>query len=292
MELRQLRYVLAVADEGTFTRAAAATHVAQPSLSQAVRSLERELGVELFHRTPRAALLTAAGQALVEPARQALRDVATIRSAVDEVVGIEAGRLDLVCLPTLAAYPVAELIGRFRRAHPGVTVRLAEPEDAAAIDEQVRDGSSEIGFTELPLRRGDLSAHRLAAEEFVALVPPWTRPGRRVSVQALSAQPLITTPRGTSMRRLIDEAFARAGAEVVVAVETDHREAIAPLVLAGAGVAVVPRRVALDAVARGAAIREITPRIGREVGLIHRSGPLSPAARAFVALALEGDDGS
>ena len=162
--------VVAVVDEGGFTRAATAMHVAQPSLSQAVRSLEAELGVELFHRTGRQVTLTAAGEALLEPARQALRDAATARAAVAQVAGLDAGHLDLVSLPTLAVHPAAELIGRFRRAHPHVTVRLVEPEDADAVAERVRNGSSELGFAELPLTLDGLETRPLGTQEYVALV--------------------------------------------------------------------------------------------------------------------------
>src|SRR5690349_4120895 len=126
MDLRQLRYVVAVVDEGGFTKAAAALHVAQPSLSQAVRALEAELGVELFHRAARHVTLTSAGEALLEPARQALRDAATAQAAVAQIAGLEGGHLDLVSLPTLAVHPAAALIGRFRRSHPQVSVRLVE----------------------------------------------------------------------------------------------------------------------------------------------------------------------
>src|SRR5690242_11627317 len=100
MDLRQLSYVLAVVDNGGFTAAADAMHVTQPALSQAVATLERELGVPLFHRTGRTVTLSSAGEALVGPARQALRDAATARSAVEAVIGLDAGRLDVVCLPT------------------------------------------------------------------------------------------------------------------------------------------------------------------------------------------------
>ena len=93
MDLRQLSYVVAVADHGGFTRAAEAVHVTQPALSQAVRTLEAELGVELFHRTGRSVVLTAAGEALLGPARRALRDAETARAAVAEVAGLaETGR--------------------------------------------------------------------------------------------------------------------------------------------------------------------------------------------------------
>jgi LysR family carnitine catabolism transcriptional activator len=290
MDLRQLGYVVAVVDQGGFTRAAEAMHVAQPSLSQAVRTLEAELGTELFHRTSRHVVLTDAGRALLGPARQALRDAANGRAAVAAVVGLEAGHLDLVCLPTLAVYPAAELIGRFRRAHPKITVRMVEPEDADAVADRVGDGSSEIGLAELPIIAAGIETHPLETQEYVALIPtdldPSLTPGGQITIQSLADQPLITSPPGTSTRRQIDEAFSAAGLEANVAVETDHREAIGPLVTAGAGIAVLPRRIARDVATTGVLVADITPRITRDVGLIHRSGPLSPAARAFLAVAL------
>src|SRR5689334_23915410 len=133
MDLRRLRLFLAVVEGGGMTRAAEAEHVSQPSMSQAIRELEAELGTDLFHRVGRRVLLTAAGEALVEPARQVLRDVETGRAPVEAVAGLDAGRLDLVALPTLAADPVAPLVGAFRPAHPGIDIALADPSDAPAL---------------------------------------------------------------------------------------------------------------------------------------------------------------
>jgi DNA-binding transcriptional LysR family regulator len=291
MQLQQLEYVVAVVDHGSFTAAAEAVGVTQPSLSQGIRALESELGVELFHRSGRRVRLSAAGEAFVGPARRALRDAATAQAAVADVVGLVAGRLDVVCLPSFAADPVAVLVGLFRRGHPGVAVRIAEPEDPAALVEMVRGGESELGFADLPLD-GDLVTVPLEAHDYVAIIPP---PGDRepagdgpLPLRSLAAEPLITTPPGTATRRLVDEALAAVGVTPTIAVETDHREAIAPLVVAGAGVAILTRRLADSARALGAVVREITPRIGREVGIVHRTGPLSPAARAFLALAAPG----
>jgi LysR family transcriptional regulator, carnitine catabolism transcriptional activator len=292
MQLPQLEYVVSVVDHGSFTAAAEAVGVSQPSLSQGVRALEAELGVELFHRAGRRVRLSAAGQAFVGPARRALRDAATARAAVAEVVGLAAGRLDVVCLPSFAADPVAVLVGLFRRAHPAVTVRIAEPEDPAALVDMVRGGESELGFADLPLD-DDLITVPLEAHDYVAIVPPpadiAASPGEApLSLRALAAEPLITTPPGTVTRRLVDEALAGVGVTPMIAVETDHREAIAPLVVAGAGLALLPRRLGESARALGAVVREITPRIAREVGIVHRTGPLSPAARAFLAVAAPG----
>jgi LysR family transcriptional regulator, carnitine catabolism transcriptional activator len=288
MDLRQLRAVVAIVDHGGFTRAAAALHVAQPSLSQTVRTLETELGVELFHRTGRRVTLTAAGEALLEPARRALRDADTAREAAVEVAGLVAGHVDVVALPTLAVVPVAELVGRFRRAHPAVTVRLTEPEDPAALVAMLRDGRSELGFTELPLADDDLETRVLADQRYDAVLPPGSSAPDAVSapipLQRLAGLPLVTTPPGTSTRHLADDAFTGAGLRPTIAVETSHREVIVPLVLAGAGAALLPHELAADAAARGAEAHPVRPAITRRIGVAHRRGSLSPAARAFLEL--------
>jgi DNA-binding transcriptional LysR family regulator len=294
MDLRQLGYVIAVADEGGFTKAAERVGISQPSLSYAVKALENELGAVLFDRLGRTVRLTAAGEALIGPARQALRDADVARAAVDAVRGLEAGWLDLVCLPTLAVDPVAKLVGRFRAAHPGVQVRINEPDDDALV-EAVRSGASEVGIAELPIQAVDLETVVLGAHEFVAVLSPEVavRFGARrtVSLTALAALPLVTTPPGTSTRRQVDEAFRAAGLEATLAVETDHREGIVPMVLAGAGVSIIPAPLAesgLLGAMSDEVVRTITPRIRRQIGLVHRPGALSPAAQAFVALAVPG----
>src|SRR6478672_6950180 len=102
MEIRQIEYVVGVVEHGGFTRAADALHVTQPALSEGIARLEAELGVTLFHRVGRRAVLSAAGDAFLEPARQLLRDRSVLTTSVAAVVGLDAGRLDLVALPTLA----------------------------------------------------------------------------------------------------------------------------------------------------------------------------------------------
>src|SRR3954468_13311221 len=147
MDFRRLELFLSVVDEGGMTRAAEARDVSQPSVSQAVRELEAELGTPLFHRTGRTVVLTAAGEALVGPARQALRDVETGRAAGEAVAGLEGGRLDLGALPTLAIDPLAPLVGQFRRAPPRVTIALADPPDTGSLEELVVTGACEVALT-------------------------------------------------------------------------------------------------------------------------------------------------
>lgn len=286
MDLRRLGLFLAVVDHGGFTAAAHAIHVAQPSISLAVRELERELGAELIVRSRRGATLTPAGEALVGPARQAQRDVATAVAAVTAVTGLTAGHLDIASLPTLAADPLAPMVGRFRKEHPGVTVHLAAPADPADVAESVRSGDTELGVTEASRANEGLEEIYVADQDLVAISPPGSaRATRPLELRRLAGTPLVLTARGTSIRALADAAFERVGVEPNIVVETAQRDALIPLVLAGAGTTFVPTGVAETAAALGAVIQPTQPRLRRTLVLVHRRGTISPAAAHFIRLA-------
>ena len=293
MEIHQVEYVVAVVEHGGFTKAAAAIPISQPSLSQGIRSLERELGTPLFHRHGREVSLTSAGEAFLGPARQLLLDAASAREAVGLVRGLEGGRLDLVSLPTLAVEPLVGLIGRFHAAHADVVVRVLDAAVADEAPELVRDGSCELGLVELlgGAAPTGLVAHRLADQELFAVSPPDSRrPASRgvLRTDRLADLALVTTPRGTSTRRLLDEALAAASVAPRIAVETEHRDALLPLVLAGAGTTILPAPLARQAGTQGAVVRRLSPPLRRTVGIVHRDRPLSPAAEAFLHLARPG----
>ena len=284
MDLRRLSLFLAVVDHGGFSAAAREVHVAQPAVSLAVRELERELGAELLVRSRQGATLTAAGEALVGPARQALRDIDIGAAAVAAVVGLRGGRLDVAALPTLAADPVAGLIGAFRVEHPEVQVRVISPDRPDELAAAVRSGEAELGVTERgPVNEG-LEQVSTADQPLMAVEPPG-RPGdgRVLSLERLATEPLVLTPVGSSLRDVLDRALDAAGLQPTVAVETEIRDALIPLVLAGAGTAVVPPAIAQTAAAQGAAVRPLRPRLVRQVVVVHRAGAHSPAASEFLA---------
>ena len=330
MDLRRLTYFLAVVDHGGFTAAADEVDVSQPALSLAVKELERELGVALFDRVGRRVQLTAAGQALVGPSRQALRDVETGRAAVAEVAGVRAGSLALASLPTLTADPLAEMVGRYRRQYPGVSVDLAAPEDSSDLVAMVRDGRCEVGITETGDNPPDLTSRAIGRQALLLILPPglggWGNPidggeapgvsgghgmdpvpavgpgaasgpghgsgavpGPAITTTLALADlvdiPFVAAPVGTSTRRLLDEGFAAAGAVPQVAVVSAQRDAILPLVLAGAGAALVPEPIALVARVLGATVARPSPSVDRTLALIHRTGTLAPAAARFIQLA-------
>ena len=241
MDLRRLRYFLAVADHGGFTAASRAVFVAQPALSLAVKELEQELGAELFLRRGRHVVLTSAGQALVDPARQALRDVETGRAAVAAVTGLSAGSLTLCSLPSLAAEPTATFIGRFRRIHPAVAIDVAAPSDTAELFDMVNSGRCEVGVAVKSDLPDELVDRDLFDQELLLIFPPDSPPQvDPLPLWALDGVAMVATPVGSTSRTLFDSVFAEAGATPTISVVAAPRDAVLRLVGAGAGAAWCP----------------------------------------------------
>jgi LysR family carnitine catabolism transcriptional activator len=288
VQRRQLEYFLAVVDHGGITPAAAALHVAQPSLSQAIRQLERDLGAPLFHRLPRGVRLTSAGEALLAPARQVVRDLATARSAVQEVLGMAGGRIDLAMLPALTLQPFAPILASFRRRFPRVQVAITQPEEPATVWELVRTGRAELGFLDqLGGPAGELETEHLIEQELMAVLPPDSQPHGPVTIDDLLRLGLIAGTKGTLVRDLVELWADDRGKQVDLAIEVGRRETGVHLVVAGAGVSIFPEPLARIAETLGAVVRPLEPRIPRQIAMCRRTGTLSPAARAFAQLTRE-----
>jgi DNA-binding transcriptional LysR family regulator len=290
MNERHLRSFLAVVDDGTVTRAARRLHVAQPSLSQTLAALETDIGARLFERAGRGLRLTAAGRALTGPARQVLQAIDEARAAVSEVVELRTGTLTFVTLATLAAAPVADLIGHYRRLYPGIQVRVVESETVDDVVALVRTGACDLGIGHLAMVGPGLVLHPLGEQELLLVFPPSQPidPLEPVPLTTLAQTAFVVSPPGTSTRTLLEDALTAVGITPNIAVETAAREAIIPLVLADAGAALLPTPLANEAARRGAAIRHAQPPITRPVALIHRTRPLTAAAQAFIDQAAPG----
>jgi len=286
MDNRRLSIFLSVVDEGSFTAAADVLDMSQPAVSQAIRELEADLGAALFHRLGRAVTLTPAGEALLLPARQVRHDLWIGRQAVEEVAGLGAGRLELACLPTLAVAPLAPLVGAYRAAYPGVSIRLSDPEDTAELVRFVRSGESEVGLVE-HLHADGLITVALRSQDFLVVLPPGSTATSPFRLRDLAALPIVAAPPGSSTRGLLDDSLKRSASTARVVVEAAQREALLPLIMAGAGAGLLPRPLAELAETLGCVVVEPLPTVSRAVALIHRESPLTPAARRFVELALE-----
>lgn len=284
MERRQLEYFLAVVAHGGFTSAARSLHVSQPSLSHAIATLESEVGGLLFHRLPHGAVLTPAGEALVRPARQVARDLVTASASVREVLGLEGGHLDIVSPTSLAVDPLAALVATFVREHPRVAVRVTHP-DPSTVEHLVRTGQSELGLLNSTPAVADLDGVDLREQELHLVLPPGSRAdadGLTVSHAELAELDFVAPPAGTSTRELLEQAVRDAGARLRIVVDSAHRAMLNPLVLAGAGAALLPTSMAEDAAAKGALVRAVHPPLRVRARLVWRRGPLSPAADRFV----------
>jgi DNA-binding transcriptional LysR family regulator len=288
MDARQLNYFLAVVDHGGVNRAAKELYVAQPSLSQSIRSLERDLGTALFHRVGRRLVLTEAGRALVEPARQVVRGMEFARASVDSVAGLTTGRVEIAAMPSQTIAPLSGWIGRFTRRHPEVLVSVRAAFTAREVVQMVRSGVTELGLlgSSDPASAPEVTITPTGTQRFVLVAAPDGPfpPGRPIRREQLAGQRLIVGQEGTGMRRLVDDIIG-AGVPSRIAVESEHREAILPLVLDGVGMAVVTDAWTPLARQAGALVLDLEPPAHLHIALVNRRGPLTPAARAFFDLA-------
>ncbi len=286
MDVRHLQYFLAIVDHGSVHRAAKELYVAQPSVSQALRGLERDLGTELFHRTGRRLVLTPAGERLIDPAREVLRGVELARATVDAVQGLRSGRLVIASMPSQAVSPLAPMISRFLETYPLVEVAVRAAGTPPEVVAAVRSGTAELGVLGAPtLAHGfaGLVVHPLETQAFVLVAASAADlpDGDPVAPSALTGRRLIVGQPGTGMRRAADD-IVRAASGARFAVEIEHREAVLPLVLAGVGIAVLSESWRELARSAGAVVRDLASTEVLRVCLVHREGRLSPAAAAFV----------
>jgi DNA-binding transcriptional LysR family regulator len=246
MELRQLEYFVAVAEEASFTRAAERVHISQSGVSAQIRQLERELGAPLLDRSARRATVTPAGAAALEPARAALGSAELLRRAVDEVTGLVRGRLVLGMVTGCTISPLFDALAAFNRAHPGVEIALAE-DNSDRLIERVRSGTSDlalIGACEAP--PSDLESLLIVSEPLVAAVPP-RHPlagADRVPMAEVVAHPVVCMPQGTGVRSAFDRACAQNDVEPEMTLEASAPDAIADLSARGLGVAILSESMA------------------------------------------------
>ena len=289
MELRQLEYFVAVAEESSFTRGAAREHVAQPGVSAQIRRLERELGQPLFDRSERAVRLTPVGEAVLPRARAALAAVAAVQTTVDQFVGLVKGRVTVGTASSATAGNVdlPALLADFHRDHPGVEISLVEDKADGLID-GVRSGRLDAAFVavgstdpvglEVSTVRDEVLVAAVATDDALAAQDA-------ITLAAVMERNLITLPRGSGVRSIVDNACAAAGLAPNVGYEASSPLVVGQLAAGGLGVAIVPgTAVAGDPKLH---VLELTePRLTGRIVLASRAdGPRSPAADAFLARA-------
>lgn len=291
MDLRQLGYLVALAEEGNFTRAAASVHVAQPALSQQIRRLEDELGLALVERTTRRVALTEAGGLLVVRARRILAELEAASAELEAVRGMYTGHVTLGAMHTMGPVDLSLAVAVFAERHPNVlfTVREQSSEEMA---EMLRVDELDLAFLSVTERveSHGLGLHRLVLEELVAVLPPGHRLARRRQLRMadLADEPFVSFRAGARLRELLMSAGREAAFEPRVTLESNESQRIRRLVSRGLGVAILPRS---DAEGPGAEVAVATltePRLERDITLAWREGRRhAPAAAEFLDLARE-----
>lgn len=278
MERRQLEYFLAIVEYGGVTRAAMRLHVAQPTISAALRSLEKELGGQLFERGPGRFLLTEAGAALIGPARRVLRDFDVAADSVQDVLGLSGGRISIATVPAIGFGWLTKVLAEFRRLYPAVQVSVDSDIDSQAIADGVADGSHDVGLTVDSTVSIGIEGVEVGTQELKALLPPGTdRLGAPLELGELASMDLITMHSSTS-RRWLERELSALGLRPNVVVELSSSDSIVPLVTAGAGFALwwTP----MD---NGTCVlHTIEPSLTRPIRLLRREGTPSPTIAAFL----------
>ena len=283
MELRQLEYFVAVAEEANFTRAAERVHISQSGVSAQIRQLERDLGATLIDRSGRTATLTAAGAAALEPARAVLASVGSVRQAVDEVTGLIRGRLVVGMVMGCRVTGLFDALAAFHGEHPGIEIVLTEDSSDRLI-ERVRSGANDLALIGAAgSGPAGLDALPIVSERLVAGVPP-AHPlaGRsRIALSEVSAYPIVCLPEGTGVRAVFDQACAAQQRRPEIALQASAPDAVADLAIRGLGVAILSESMLVAHAGRLEPL--VLDDIDTPAGLmLVWTNPQSPVLREFV----------
>src|SRR5690348_9859718 len=249
MELSQLRYLVALAEERHFTRAAAREHIAQPALSQQIRRLEDELGLSLVERTTRRVEMTEAGELLVVRARRVLAELEAAHTEMQALRGVEVGHVTVGALHTMGLVDLSLVLAIFHRRHPRVELTVRE-QSSEELAEMLRADELDLAFLSVTERieSHELGRRQLISEELLVILPPDHRLAqrRRIRMAELAEEEFISYREGARLRELLLAAGQHAGFEPQIKLESNESRRIRRLVGRGMGVAILPRSDAED----------------------------------------------
>jgi LysR family transcriptional regulator, transcription activator of glutamate synthase operon len=289
VELRHLKSLTVLAETEHFTRAAERLHIAQPALSDHIRKLEGELGIALVNRTTRRVSITDAGQLVVQRARRMLAEADATQDEIATLRGLTAGRLVIGLTPTPGPLDVAHVLSSFHATYPAVSLSVREALSTDLVH-ALHDDQLDVAYiTGVPddLTRG-LDLHPVAQDRLVAIAPPGHRLAsrRRIRLEELRDEPLISFPPGATIRTAVEARAATIALPLSIVYELSEGQRVRAFVAAGLGMAILPRADALAAGPTIAVLDLAGKPLNHEVFLASRRGRRStPAARAFMSVA-------
>ena len=284
MEIHQLRYFVAVAEEESFSRAAEREHVSQPSLSQQIHKLEAELNQQLFDRLPRAVVLTEAGRSLLDYARKILTEIADARRSVAALERGVAGRLSVGAIPSIALYVLPRLIKRFQQRYPKVTFEVFE-DTTDKLAQRLEDGTLDLVLASSGDEAPALESHSLGEEPLLMLLPEKHRLAGKKNIRwsDLASEKFLLLHEVHSLSIKVRQLLAANDLNPEVVLQGAQLVTIASMVAAGLGVTVIPQMMAGTRFIRGCvAVPFARPVPTRELTLLRNPFRFeSKAAAAF-----------
>jgi len=271
MEIHQLRYFVAVAEEGSFSRAAARVRVAQPSLSQQIRKLEAEVGQPLFDRLPRSVVLTEAGRCLIDYARQILASIGDARRCIDEFKGEIAGRVAVGAISTIAPYVLPELVVTFQNHYPQVTLEIVE-DVTAGIRRRIEAGELDVALASTCQQSPTLRRERLGNEPLLALVPEGHELAKKTEItfDDLKSQRFLLLHEMHCLSQQVHHLLESRRLHPEIALAGSQLSTIANMVAAGIGVSIVPQMMVRHHATPGCVTLQFaTPVPERELNLLY-----------------------
>ena len=280
MERRQAEHFLALCETGTFTAAARSLRISQSALSQSVGALESELNKALFDRSPVGVTLTAAGHRLAPVAADIIRSFDAVGPALATAPTGASGTLRLTCPASLVLDPLLPMLQAFRRAEPAARVDIQDPRTEAELLDSLASGRADAALAAGPLHAPGLVTQPCGHQQIPAVLPPSARPVDD-RLPTLLTHGLVCSPRGRTIRRLLEDAVGSVAVARALVVETDQTAVLGSLVQQGVGVAFLPEAEAHRLQEKGLRIVRSRPQLVREVSLVYREGNTSAELRAF-----------
>lgn len=292
MDIRQLAYAVQIFKEKNFSRAAEKLHIAQPSLSQQLAKLEKELGVPLFHRTTNAVEPTHAGSVFVQKAQHILDLVEQLKSEMNDISNLRKGKLVVGTLPITGSFILPLVLPAFAKRHPGIDISLVE-DTSANLEAFTSSGAVDFSLLSLPIEEPTLD-YRPYATEAIWLAVPETHPladaKEPVAVASLAQEAFIVLKKGQGFRQITQDICDEAGFRPRIVFESSNIETVQSLVAAGMGVALIPSMVAASKKGKYVPVYKTLkePSPSRTLVIAERRGRyFTKAAEAFIETLME-----
>lgn len=275
LKISQLRALVAVADHSNFSEAALYLRLSQSTVSHAIATLEEELGVVLLVRGRHGARLTLVGEQVLQEARQVLQKLKAIQIKANLAKGLHGGQVSVASTRSIATHVLPEAIARFRKELPTTSVAITEYARYVEVEQALRDGRADVGFTSLPTT-AEFEVWQLFEDEFVALLPPEAaNQNVPLSWEKLTNYPIIMNPDTYQHNRIVRDHISQLGHNLRVDYEIKEDSTIISMVKQGLGATVVAR-LAAEPIPEEVQVRSLPVPLTRAIGVAVLADALHP----------------